>query len=645
MWNNFISMFGLFLVMMSVILLMTFGLFTFLSPAANPYVDIVGFLVLPGILVMGLLIVPVGILAKSWWLRRKDPHQHLEFHYPRFDLNDPNQRWAAKVVIVCTLLLLPLVGVSSYHGYHYTDSTEFCAKACHSVMQPQATAHQNSPHARVTCAECHIGSGASWFVKSKLSGTRQVFATLRDTYSRPIPPAIHHLRPARETCEQCHWPEKFFGAQLVEIVRFASDERNTRREIKMLVNTGGGDESTGREEGIHAHMALENKIEYVAIDDTLQQIPWVKMTDKAGRELVYRSDGRPTSDPIPEGQRRTIDCMDCHNRPAHKFRAPANAVDLFMETGKIDTTLPYIKREAVAALTQEYPEVETAKTRIGAQLTEFYKTNYPEIWNTHRAAVNQAIDSVREAYDRNFFPQMNVNWKTYPDNIGHMTSPGCFRCHEGRHVNQFGEVIRGDCDVCHTFLNPVEGEGELRFIRQGAFQHPYALEGPHTQLRCNRCHESGSAPSPTCRGCHTLQAGFRDGTLPAFRPFNITAEPMAAVVDCDGCHDLAKPTDLETIDAACMDCHDDDEEKYAGMLLRWNEELRPLLQQADAAAVGRDREFLMTLRQAGPLHNVEAAHAVLQKLSTPPTAAADLSPQPTNVPRQKVGETDEGDDS
>lgn len=622
LWNNVITMFGIFMVVMSIVLLLTFMLFSVVSPAANPYVDIVGYLVLPGLLVLGLLVIPFGILVRSWWIRRRDPHQRIEFRYPHFNLNDPSQRWAAKVVVVSTLFLLPLVGVSSYHGYHYTDSTQFCAKVCHQVMEPEAVAHQHSAHARVTCAECHIGAGASWFVKSKLSGTRQVFATLRDTYPRPIPPAIQHLRPARDTCEECHWPQKFFGAQLVEIVRFASDEANTRREIKMLVKTGGGDDATGRMEGIHAHMALQNTIQYVAVGETLQEIPWVKMTDRSGRELIYRSDGRPTSDPKPEGQERQLDCMDCHNRPAHKFRAPGNAVDLFLETGKIDTTLPYIKREAVAAITQPYPDVETGKAKIGSALAAFYQDDYPEIWATRRASVNQAIDAVRHAYERNLFPDMNVDWRTYPDNIGHMTSPGCFRCHEGRHVNQFGEAIRSDCEICHSFLIPEKREQEVLRFRQGEFEHPLKLQGRHAELRCDQCHVLGSAPSTACEGCHTLQADFRKGTVVAFESLDIPAEPMVGYVDCDGCHDLTEPTDIETIDMMCMDCHDDEPERYEGMLARWDEEVRTLLEQAEAVAGEGDRKLLEVLLKAGPLHNMEATRTILERLTTTSAVAA-----------------------
>ncbi|MEK7756170.1 MAG: NapC/NirT family cytochrome c, partial [Planctomycetota bacterium] len=346
LWNNVISYFGLFLTAMAILLLLTFALFTVVTRQANPYVDIVGYLVLPGILVLGSLIVPVGMFFKSWRLRRRDPSQKLSFLFPRIDLNDPAQLRAAKVVVGGTFLMLPVVVVSSYHGYHYSDSAEFCAKACHKVMEPQATTYEHSAHARVACAECHIGEGASWFVKSKLSGTRQVFATIQESFPRPIPPAITNLRPARETCERCHWPKKFFGAQLREIVHFGADENNTRRELDMLLKTGGGDESIGRAEGIHMHMALEGRLEYVATDVKVQDIPWVKYTDRAGNVWIYRSDGRPSSDPIPEGPVRQLDCMDCHNRPAHNFRSPEEAVDIFLDVGRIDTTLPFIKREA-----------------------------------------------------------------------------------------------------------------------------------------------------------------------------------------------------------------------------------------------------------------------------------------------------------
>jgi nitrate/TMAO reductase-like tetraheme cytochrome c subunit len=613
LWNNTITIVGLFLAAMATMLLLTFGLFNLVSPAKNPYVDIVGFLILPGILVIGLLIVPLGILFKSWRIHRREPEEHIAFRFPHIDLNDPAQRRVAKFFTAATFFLLPMVGVSSYHGYHYTDSAEFCAKACHSVMKPEATTYESSSHARVACAECHIGSGASWFVKSKLSGTRQVLATIQDSYSRPIPPAIEHLRPARETCEQCHWPKKFFGAQLREIVYFTSDEHNTRREIDMLVKTGGGDEASGRAEGIHKHMALSGTIEYVATDDKLQEIPWVRYTTKVGEVLVYRSDGRPSSDPHPEGQLRVLDCMDCHNRPAHRFLAPTDAVDLRLEVGALDDTLPYIKHEAVKVLAQPYPDTETAHQRIGAALSDFYRREYPQTWETRRVDIYRAVDSVREIYDETTFPDMKVNWQTYPDNIGHKISPGCFRCHEGKHINQHGEKISHACDICHTFLNPVNKEEGRTVVQRGDFVHPVPLEGLHATLRCDKCHTGGPTPDPTCTGCHAAQKAFRAGTHEAFAEFDIPAEPMYDSVTCEDCHDLSQPTSLEAINEMCLACHD--EEDYKDTLASWQQEIEPLMRQAEKKSESDGRQLLEALKAAGPLHNVEASKMILTQLT------------------------------
>ncbi|UCC32444.1 MAG: NapC/NirT family cytochrome c [Phycisphaerales bacterium] len=615
LWNNVITIAGLFLVAMAIALMLTFWLFTVVTPTPNPYIDIVGYLILPGVMVFGLVIIPSGIFLKSWRLHRRDPQLRLAFRFPRVDLNDPAQRRAAKYLVGSTFALIPVVGVSGYHGYHYTDSAEFCASACHSVMKPQATTYEHSAHARVACAECHIGAGASWFVKSKLSGTRQVLAMWQDSFPRPIPPAITALRPAQETCERCHWPKKFFGAQLREIVRFSSDEQNTRREIDMLLKTGGGDESIGRAEGIHLHMALAGRIEYIATDDRLQEIPWVKYVDVAGNEWIYRSDGRPSSDPQPEGRVRSLDCMDCHNRPAHKFRSPQDALDIFLEVGNIDTTLPFIKREAVAALLRSYPDVDTANKQIGNHLTQFYRANYPEVWATRKASVNYAIDKVREIYHQNFFPSMNVDWQTYPDNIGHFNSPGCFRCHEGRHINQRGEPISHDCKICHTFLNPVEHEGRIAFHREGEFIHPYELDPRHAALRCDQCHSGGVLKPPTCAGCHTVQAAFRAGTLAAFESFSVTPEPMADDVGCEDCHDPSEPTSIEAINSMCMECHEDEEARFEGMLASWKQEADQLLGEVEARVDEESRPLFEVLRQAGPLHNLEVTRIIARALA------------------------------
>lgn len=623
LWKNTFTVIGLYLSIFAVLLLLTFGLFSLVTPTANPYVDIVGFLILPTLLVAGLALMPFGILFKSYRVRRKDPTQRLAFRFPRIDLNDASQRRVAKLVIGSTFVMLPVIGVSGYHGYHFTDSTEFCAKACHTVMEPEGTTYELGAHARVACAECHIGSGASWFVKAKLSGTRQVLAVLTDSFSRPVPPAIKHLRPARETCEHCHWPKKFFGAQLHELVRFAADEQNTRREISMLLKIGGGDDATGRAEGIHLHMALKGSVEYVATDDKLQVIPWVRFTDEAGTELIYRSDGKPSSDPIPGGAVRTLDCMDCHNRPAHKFRAPAEAVDMYLAAGRIDTTLPFIKRKAVEALVQPFPDTKKAEQQVGITLTDFYREQHPDVWKTRRASVNQAIDAVRTIYRTSFFPAMKVDWRTYPDNIGHKISTGCFRCHDGKHVNQRGKAISHACNVCHTFLNPVDPNDDAAVIQEGEFIHPMELVGPHKTLRCNQCHTGGTALDPSCKGCHGDVDAFRHGKLVGFPSYDQEADAMADVVDCEGCHDLEEPTTIAAIDSMCMDCHDDEE--YEGMLAGWEKEMTEAMQRSRRSVGEPERRVLDQLRKAGVYHNIEASRAILRKLNGSGEPIADAS--------------------
>lgn len=606
LWNNFITVSGILLVGFSVMLLVTFALFEIVSPAGNPYVDIIGFLVLPSLLIIGMAVVPFGILIKSWRLRRRNPGQRLAFRYPRVDLSDPKQRRVAKVLFVASFISLPVVGVSSYHGYHYTDSSAFCGKACHSVMEPEATTYERSPHARVACAECHIGEGAGWFVKSKLSGTRQVLATLRETYSRPIAPAIQHLRPAQETCEHCHWPQKFYGAQLKEIPHFAREEDNERRDVVMLLNIGGGHSSSGPVEGIHWHMALANKIEYIATDDHLQVIPWVRMTDRLGEEVIYRSDGRPSSDPPPEGRLRIVDCMDCHNRPAHEFRAPQEGVDLMLSAGRIDATLPFIKREAVKSLVVKYPDVETAERKIGSSLIDFYKINYPELWNSTRGAVNvkQAVDVVREVYRSSFFPHMRVDWTTYPDNIGHLYSPGCFRCHDGKHINQAGNALDQDCGSCHSFLDRRNLNGGNAQLVEGPFAHPMELGGLHEQVRCDQCH-SGGVLENTCNGCHADVAGFIAGETSMFAPFEIEPDSMADSVECETCHDVSEPLSVSGSNEVCIGCHDED--RFDGMIEAWREEFAKL----EARAPASKSEAASHLRTLGPHHNMAATRKIL----------------------------------
>jgi len=489
---------GFFLVALGLLLTITFALFSLVVKVSNPYLAIVGFMILPGIFGAGLVIVPVGMLIRLLRLRRRARKHRLTFHLPRVDLNNTRTRAAVGGFLAFSIfVVLPVLAVSSYEGYHFTESTSFCGQVCHSVMEPQATAHASSPHARVTCANCHIGAGASWFVKSKVSGARQVLAVWFDTYSVPIPPAITELRPARETCETCHWPAMFYGSRYRERVYFSPDESNTRRVVRMLLKVGGADRTIGRIEGIHMHMVTSARIEYVALDSNLQHIPWVRYTGQDGQVRVYRSDGQPADAPPPPGIRREVDCMDCHNRGAHHFRSPQKAVDLALNVGWIDPTLPYVKRQAVRALLSDWKDAATAELEIPAMLAAFYEQEFPAVARERAGAVRQAGLTVAGIYRRHFFPRMRVDWRTYPENVGHLESPGCFRCHDGLHVDADGHAIGSACDSCHDFLNPAAARPDVLEI--GAFRHSMPMAA-HQNLRCDQCHSGGELR--LCRDCH-----------------------------------------------------------------------------------------------------------------------------------------------
>jgi len=318
-----LSIVGMVLTTISAVVFLVVFFADLFGMHTNPYIGIVFFLVLPGIFVFGLLLIPLG----AWLERRRRAAGRAATEWPRLDLNNPDHRRAAVAIFALTMVNIVIVSLAAYRGVEYMDSVQFCGQACHSVMKPEATAHADGPHARVTCVECHIGSGATWFAKSKLSGTRQLFAVSFHTYSRPIPSPVENLRPARDTCEQCHWPAKFHGDKVQRIVEYADDEKNTESVTTLQVHVGGGVERGSAAQGIHWHADVANEIDYISTDDKRQVIPFVRVKDRTGAVREYTALG-VTPDQLAKGERRRMDCMDCHNRPSHQMAAtPERAVN------------------------------------------------------------------------------------------------------------------------------------------------------------------------------------------------------------------------------------------------------------------------------------------------------------------------------
>src|SRR5215813_8820300 len=314
LYKNPISLAGIALAAVAFLNIVFLVLLDLFSHQPAPYLGILAYMVAPAIMVIGLLAIPVGIVIER---RRRYKHRGDVSKYGRLDLNNPAQRSAVAFVLAFVVIFALMSAVGSYKAYEFTDSVSFCGQLCHSVMHPQFAAYQASPHARVACVDCHVGSGAGWYVRSKLSGVRQVYYTAMGTYPRPIPTPVHNLRPAADTCEQCHWPKKFWGAQLKVFSHFGTDEQNTPRVLRLLIKTGGGDPSLGQGTGgIHWDMNIANKMTYFATDEQRQVIPWVRMEDGKGdvTEFVTK-DKPPTQEQIDKAEKRRMDCIDCHNRP------------------------------------------------------------------------------------------------------------------------------------------------------------------------------------------------------------------------------------------------------------------------------------------------------------------------------------------
>ncbi|MFQ5671217.1 MAG: cytochrome C [Acidobacteriota bacterium] len=354
------------------------------------------------------------------------------------------------------------MSAAAYKGIEVMDSVSFCGTTCHTVMEPEHTVYLRSPHARVKCVECHIGPGAGWFVKSKLSGAWQLASVAFNLYDRPIPVPIHHLRPARETCEQCHWPAKFVGDRLSVRTHYEQDEENTELKTVLVLRVGGIE---GRKaSGIHWHVDLDIRIRYRS-DRTRETIYEVEYTGKDGKTRLFQAPAPPSpgggETGIRPGPWRVMDCIDCHNRPTHIYHLPGFEIDKALQEGRIDRTLPYIRREGLRLLRENHPTTEAALAAIHKELVAFYAENYLELSAARHAGIAEAARVLGEIRQRNVFPEMKVTWGTYPNHLGHTDSPGCFRCHDDAHVDQDGETISQDCSPCHTLLAIEEEDPEI----------------------------------------------------------------------------------------------------------------------------------------------------------------------------------------
>jgi hypothetical protein len=474
--GNWLGIFGLVVAGCSLFAALCFIAIDFFHGFRQPYMGILIYLIFPSFIWFGLVCAGVGV-----WLERRRPQKPAAPKTPE-ETNKRLRRLATAFAVACFFLMLSALG--SYRAFQVTESPGFCGALCHTVMQPEYVTYRISPHAKVRCTECHIGPGASWFVRSKLSGLYQVYATVTDSYPRPIPVPVQNLRPAPETCEQCHWPEKFFG--WVELRRqfFLPDKQNTPWNIRLLVHVGGANAARGPVGGIHWHMIVSNRMEFIATDESRQTIPWVKVTNReTGTSTIFESKSNPLTPQQKNLPVRRLDCVDCHNRPTHIFDSPYAALDVSMWLGRIDTAIPFIKMKAAKALVQGGGAVSQARgiELIAQNLSKEY-ANYPD-----QPKIKQAIFETQTIFRENFFPEMKTDWKVRPNNIGHYIWRGCFRCHDGAHVDKSGRAISNACNTCHLITaqgsQPKQDTVSLQGLK---FEHPAGEIPP--EILCSDCH-------------------------------------------------------------------------------------------------------------------------------------------------------------
>lgn len=438
----------------------------------NPYFGFIIYMIMGPMFILGLILVFIGL----FFFKGKEEIGIFTYEYLKDQFTAPTKfTRVRKLVILATFLTvlnIVIISLISYTGYHYTESIGFCGQFCHKVMIPEFTAYQHSPHSRVKCVECHIGAGAQWFVKSKISGARQLLAVALETYSKPIETPVHGLRPARETCEECHRPELFHGEKLHVIDKFQDDENNTHVQTVLLLKVGSGGYRGHQAHGIHWHVSPENKIIYKHNDRKREDISEVTLVKADGSRLFFSRGEEESAEEgggEHEGGEREMDCVDCHNRPTHIYLTPDEALDQHLLTNEIPQSLPYIKRQAMEAITQSYESKEAALAGIATSIRSWYQENYPEIVKENVDLVEKAIAGTQKAYSENVFPSMKIEWNTYKDFIGHAgDESGCFRCHDDSLETKDGRVISMDCDTCHIILAEEEPNPEiLETLREG----------------------------------------------------------------------------------------------------------------------------------------------------------------------------------
>lgn len=474
--RNWLSLAGMVLAVSAFFAFVLLFAVDLMAEHANPYMGILAYVVAPGFLIAGLFLIAAGYILESRRIRKGLP-QRDDRLVLNIDLSRKRDRRLMAGFVGGSVAFLFLTAFGSYETYHLMESNTFCGETCHTPMEPEYKAYQHSAHAQVDCVSCHIGPGTEAYIRTKLNGVKQLYHQILGDFDRPIQILNPNLRLADETCQTCHWSQKHIGDVHKTFTHFLADETNTPFTVQMVLKVGGSDPVHGPVEGIHSHMNVSNKIEFISTDPQRLEIPWVRVTDADGKVTEYRNE--EFTDDISKHTIRTMDCMDCHNRPAHKFLSPNDAVDQSIAMGRIDPSIPWAKSNVVKALAAPYATREEAQAKIGEFLRAEYKDD---------KRVDALVAEALSIYKINFFPEMKADWRAHPDYIGHKDTNGCFRCHNGKLLASDGKTsIKGnDCKACH--LITAQGAGaELEKVNLKGFDF-FHVDSDYSEPNCAECH-------------------------------------------------------------------------------------------------------------------------------------------------------------
>jgi len=445
---------------------------------SNPYIGIVAYVLFPGMAATGLVLIPIGMFLVTRKSHR-DPVGKI--------IRRARSKHVFQFILTLTLINFVIFAFVGYRSVHFMESAEFCGVTCHQVMSPEYTVYQQSHHSGVACVECHVGPGVGWLIKSKLDGTRQLAGVVLNNYSKPIQTPVHNLRPAEHICGECHSKESYLGHRVKISAYYESDEQNTRSFS--IVNLRLGEPSHDGEgmNGIHWHNNEDHEIRFWSSDHKRENVVRVELVQKDGQTKVWtrqESESEPHGDEDDSGAgsgsgvhsevlsevaddhlvERVMDCIDCHNRPAHVFLPPDRALNDLLSDGSISFDIPWIRSLAYEVLTKEYETDEEAMAGI-AKLPELYRERHAESWDAHADEFDEIVTILQGLHELYIYPEMKIKWNTYPSRIGHPTAhtSACFRCHGGLLVDVEGKQITNDCSACHYVL--AEDEKDPMILR------------------------------------------------------------------------------------------------------------------------------------------------------------------------------------